>query len=105
SSTPATSTPPAGATTTSVGGASTSGSGASSNPGVAQGVAACKSGINAQPTLSASLKSKLTAICDKAASGDVAGARKAAAQVCQEIVKATVPASAQAQALAGCPKP
>jgi hypothetical protein len=103
-SAPASSTPPAGATTTAGGATSTSSSSASSNPAVAQAVSACKTSINAQPTLTASVKSKLTAACDKAANGDVAGARKVAGQVCQEIVKSTVPASAQAQALASCPK-
>lgn len=100
SSAPATSTS-APATTT---GASAYGSATSSNPAVVQAVAACKQRINAAQSLSASLKSKLIAVCDKAASGDESGARKAAAQVCTEIIKATVPQSVQAQALAGCPK-
>lgn len=97
-----TSTPAAAAT--SGAGSSTSPATAANNPAVAQAVAACKSSINSQPTLSASLKAKLTAICDKAGSGDVNGAKKAYAQVCQEVVKATVPSQAQAQALAACPK-
>ena len=100
SSAPATSTS-APATTTS---ASTSSSASSSSPVVVQAVASCKQRINAAQNLSASLKSKLIAVCDKAASGDENGARKAAAQVCTEIIKATVPQSVQAQALSGCPK-
>jgi hypothetical protein len=68
-------------------------------------VAACKASIASQSTLAANLKSQLNGICDKAGSGDQAGARKAAAQVCQQIVKSAVPAAAQAQALASCPKP
>jgi hypothetical protein len=79
--------------------------GAASNPAVAQAVAACKSSINAAPTLTADEKSKLTAICDKAANGDEAGVKQAASQVCMEIVKSTVPSSAQSTALAACPKP
>jgi hypothetical protein len=50
------------------------------------------------------LKSQLTTACDKAANGDAAGVQKVTAQVCQEIVKSTVPSSAQSQALAACPK-
>jgi len=46
----------------------------------------------------------LTTLCDKAASGDEASVLKAAAQVCQEIVKQSVPQSVQQQALASCPK-
>jgi hypothetical protein len=67
-------------------------------------VAACKHTINSQPLLSASLKSKLGTACDKAAKGDVAGVKKVTAQVCQQVVQSVVPASAQAQALAACPK-
>jgi len=73
---------------------------------VAEAVAACKSSIQAAPTLTADEKSKLTSICDKAANGDEAGVKQAAYQVCQEIVKSSVPAgSAQTTALAACPKP
>jgi hypothetical protein len=54
------------------------------------------------------VKSKLTSLCDKAASGDVNGAKQAAAEVCKEIVNASVPSSAPAgikdQALAACKK-
>ncbi|HEX3875041.1 MAG TPA: hypothetical protein VHW26_12890 [Solirubrobacteraceae bacterium] len=68
-------------------------------------VASCKTSINAAPTLTAGDKTKLDAICDKAGSGDTTGVQKATAEVCQEIVKDSVPASAQTQALAACPKP
>jgi hypothetical protein len=71
---------------------------------VAAAVASCKQSINAAPTLTASEKTKLLDLCNKAANGDATGVRKAAAQVCQEIIKSTVPASAQAGALASCPK-
>jgi hypothetical protein len=67
-------------------------------------VARCKSSINAAPTLSASAKAKLATICDEAAKGDPASLKKAEAKVCVELVKDTVPASAQTQALASCPK-
>ena len=73
-------------------------------PEVKAAVAACKSRIASAPNISADAKSKLTSLCDKAASGDQAGVLKAAAQVCQEIVKQSVPQAAQQQALASCPK-
>jgi hypothetical protein len=80
------------------------GSGLASNPTVIAAVARCKASINAAPTLSASAKSKLATICDEAAKGDPASLKKAEAQVCVELVKDTVPAAAQTQALASCPK-
>jgi len=87
---------------------SSSSSGGSSNPAVAQAVTACKASINGASQLSASLKTKLTSLCDKAANGDAAGAKKVAAEVCKNIVNADVPSSAPAalkqQALAACKK-
>ncbi len=100
SSAASTASAPAAATSGSAGAA------ASSNPEIAQAVAACKTEVQAAPTLSADIKSKLVTICDKAASGDAAGVKQAASQVCQEIVKSTVPSgSLQTTALAACPKP
>jgi hypothetical protein len=75
-----------------------------SNPAVQQAVAACKQSINASPTLSAGVKSKLVGVCDQAATGNPTAIRKATSQVCQEVVKSSVPSSAQAAALATCPK-
>jgi hypothetical protein len=72
---------------------------------LAQAVASCKSSVNAAPTLNASDKAKLDSICAQAASGDTAGVQKATSEVCQQIIRDSVPASAQAQALASCPKP
>jgi hypothetical protein len=72
---------------------------------VARAVASCKAAINAQSQLTAPDKAKLAAICDKAGTGDTAGVQKATAEVCQQVVKDTVPAASQAQALAACPKP
>src|SRR5690348_5585722 len=82
------------ATSSAAASSSTTPSGGSSianNPAVKQAVAACKQRIAGAPTLSADAKSKLTTLCDKAASGDEASVLKAAAQVCQEIVKQSVP--------------
>ena len=64
---------------------------------------ACKSIITHEPTLEASLKSKLEGICSKAADGDLAGARAAAKQVCVEVIKSTpIPAADKEKALAAC---
>jgi len=71
---------------------------------LAQAVATCKSAVQKATTLSASVKAKLEGICNKAASGDLAGARTAAREVCVEVVNATpIPSSsAKQQALAAC---
>jgi hypothetical protein len=71
--------------------------------GVAQYVAACKQIIQHEPTLSADVKSKVEGICNKAADGDIEGARKAAKEVCVEVINASpIPASAKTQAIAAC---
>ena len=75
------------------------------SPEIKAAVAACKQSIASAPTLSSDEKVKLAALCDKAGSGDLAGLQKATAQVCQEIVKESVPQAAQAAASASCPKP
>ncbi len=76
----------------------------SGSAGVADAVAACKSVIKQEPTLSASVKAKVEGICNKAAGGDVAGARTAAKEVCIEIVNASpIPAGPiKEKALATC---
>jgi hypothetical protein len=86
------------------GGASAAAASIANNPSVQQAVAACKQSINASPTLSAGVKSKLAGVCDQAATGNPTAIRKATSQVCQEVVKSSVPSSAQAAALATCPK-
>ncbi len=70
----------------------------------AQAVELCKKEIQAQATLPASSKAKLEAVCDKAASGDQAAVKKAAQEVCEEVVNsAQIPAgAAKEQALAAC---
>src|SRR5665213_1316978 len=71
--------------------------------GVADAVAEGKSVIQREPTLSASLKAKVEGICNKAASGNLNGARAAAKEVCVEIINASpIPSAAKAQALAAC---
>jgi hypothetical protein len=69
---------------------------------VAAAVAECKS-IAQKATISASLKSKVEGICNKAAHGNVAAAKAAAKEVCVEVIDATpVPEAEKAQALAAC---
>ncbi len=71
--------------------------------GVAQAVAACKSISQRDPTLSSSLKAKVEGICNKAAHGNLAGARAAAKAVCAEVINASpIPAVAKSEALAAC---
>jgi hypothetical protein len=72
---------------------------------IAQAVAACKSSVDSTPNLNSADKASLNSICDRMRTGDTAGIQQATAQVCQQIIKDSVPASAQAQALAACPKP
>jgi hypothetical protein len=74
-----------------------------SNPQVQQAVEACKQQIEAQPTLSDDVKSDLTEICEKAASGDEQAVRDATKEVCTKLVEENVPEGpAREQALAAC---
>ena len=75
-----------------------------SSAGLADAVAECKSVIKEAPTLGASTKAKVEAICNKAADGDLAGARAAAKEVCEEVINASpIPAGAvKEHALAAC---
>jgi hypothetical protein len=71
--------------------------------GAAEYAAVCKSIIQRDPTLPGNLKGKLEGICAKAASGNLAGARAAAKQVCVEVVNASpLPAAEKAKTLAEC---
>jgi len=70
---------------------------------LAAAVAECKSVIERAPTLSAGLKAKVEAICNKAASGNIAAARAAAREVCVEVINSTpIPTAQKTQALAAC---
>jgi hypothetical protein len=73
---------------------------------LAQALATCKSVIHKDPTLSSSLKRKVEGICNKAASGNLAGARAAAKEVCLEIINGSpIPAGPYKQeAQAACAK-
>lgn len=94
-------TSPAATGTTSTPASTTSGG--TSAAAVQQIVAQCQSVIHRAPTLSASVRAKVEAICNKAASGDLAGARAAAKEVCVEVINASpIPAVAKQQALASC---
>jgi len=71
---------------------------------VAAAVAQCKQEIQAQPTLSSTAKTKLEGVCEEAAKGNGEAVKKAAREVCEEVIKSSpVPAgAAQEQALAAC---
>jgi hypothetical protein len=71
---------------------------------VQQAVASCRSVVKRATTLPANLKAKVEGICNKAANGDVAGARAAAKEVCLEVINSyPIPAgAAKDQALAAC---
>jgi NAD(P)H-hydrate repair Nnr-like enzyme with NAD(P)H-hydrate dehydratase domain len=86
-----------------------SSSGTTATPGGAaaiatpQAVEACKHAIQAQQSLPASSKSKLEAVCARAATGDTAAVKQAAREVCEEVVnRSPVPAFAKEQAIAAC---
>lgn len=69
----------------------------------AQAVETCKREIQAATTLTASSKSKLEAVCAKAAAGNTTAVKKAVREVCEEaITSSPLPATAKEQALAAC---
>jgi predicted lipid-binding transport protein (Tim44 family) len=100
SSTPATST----ATPAPTSSTPATGAGAASGAAIQRAVAACKRTIQAEPSLSARAKSKLEAICGKAAKGDAAAVRKAAQEVCAEVINGSaLPAGPERErAVAAC---
>ena len=74
-----------------------------SNPQVEQAIEACKQQIAAQPGISDDVKSDLTEICEKAASGDEQAVRDATKEVCVKLIEENVPEGpAREQALAAC---
>lgn len=101
SSTATTSSAPASAART---GTAATGSGEAVSPADREAaLQACKQAINAQTTLSGTVKAKLEGICQKAAAGDRAAVVKAAREVCEEVVKnSSVPASVAKELLTTC---
>jgi hypothetical protein len=89
---------------TAAGSTAPSTTGSTTSPATAAAVESCRRGAKAIPTLSSSTRTKIEAICDKAASGNPAAVRTAAREVCEEIVKASpLPeGSAKQHAIAGC---
>jgi hypothetical protein len=85
---------------------STPTTGAGGGLAVQQAVSSCRSVVKRATTLPANLKAKVEGICDKAASGDLNGARAAAKEVCVEVINSyPIPAGpAKDQALAACNK-
>lgn len=90
--------------TTVSGTTSTSGSTAASSPAIAGAVKACKATVESQQSISSTVKTQLDHICDEAGAGNQAAVKKATHDVCVEIVKESVPASARQAAEASCPK-
>lgn len=89
--------------TSTAGAAAAAGAAGAAGAGVAEYVAICKSIVQREPTLSASVKSKVEGICNKAASGDLAGARAAAKEVCVEVINASpIPTAEKEKAIAAC---
>ena len=79
------------------------GGGNASDPQVQQAVDACKQQIQAQPGISDDVKSDLTEVCEKAASGDEQAVRDATKEVCTKLVEENVPEGpARDQALTAC---
>jgi hypothetical protein len=79
------------------------GGGNANNPQVKQAVESCKQQIAAQPGISDSVKSDLSDICEKAASGDEQAVRDATKEVCTKLVEENVPdGPAREQALTAC---
>ena len=81
-----------------------SSSGATSGPSLQEAVAACRQIVRTELALASSVKAKVEAICAKAESGDVEGARKAADEVCTQVIDASpiLTGEAKARALAAC---
>jgi hypothetical protein len=73
-----------------------------SSPEVAAVVTRCKASISAVPTLSASEKHQLLLVCQRAASGNVAGATAAVRQVCVQIANHLPSGAARTEALTLC---
>ncbi len=76
--------------------------GISNNRAVQQVVATCKRTVRGAPLLSDDEKTKLIAVCDRAASGDLAGAKRVAIDVCHDIIGA-LPDFVRTQAQVACP--
>jgi DNA transposition AAA+ family ATPase len=68
-----------------------------------QAVETCKREIQAATTLPASSKSKLEAVCAKAAAGETTAVKNAVREVCEEAInKSSLPAATREPALAAC---
>jgi hypothetical protein len=79
------------------------GSEVKNNPQVKQAVENCKRTFEQTPQLSQKAKDKAKDVCDKAGSGDVKDAQKAAQEVCTIVIEDTVPSGpAREQALNAC---
>ena len=79
------------------------GSSQSDDPNIKAAVASCKQAVQSAPQLKSDTVSDLEEICEKAGSGDIKDAQKAAVEVCTKIVEDSVPEGAsQDQAKDAC---
>jgi hypothetical protein len=80
------------------------GAGAAPSAQIQQAIDACKRTIQAQPSLSAHAKGKLEAVCGRAAKGDAGAVRKAAQEVCAEVINGSAlpPGPERERAVAAC---
>jgi hypothetical protein len=97
-----TSTPASSSSTPSTSSTST---GTSTSPGIKAAVEQCKSIIASQTKLTKGAKGKLEAACSEAAKGNTAAVKKAAKEVCEEVINtSSLPSAAKEQAKATCNK-
>ncbi len=79
------------------------GGGSSDNPNIEAAVASCKQAVQSAPQLKKDTVADLEKICEKAGSGDIEDAQKAAKEVCVKIVEDSVPeGQARDQAKTAC---
>jgi hypothetical protein len=84
-------------------GSSTSTGSASSSSEIAAAVSECKQLISSESKLPSGAKKKLEGACAAAAKGDTSAIKRAAREVCEEVINtASLPASSKEQALASC---
>jgi len=106
SSSSSTSTPSSSSSTAPSGSSATAPpSGSASNAAIQAAVKECKALVASETTLSQGAREKLEGACSKAAQGDTAAVKKAAREVCEEVIeKSPLPTAAREQTLLNCRK-
>jgi hypothetical protein len=96
---------PAGTTSSSSTPAIPTPSGSPSSAQIQVAVEECKSLVASETKLPQGAKTKLEGACSKAAKGDTSAVKKAAQEVCEEVINTSaLPAAAKEQALPNCKK-